>query len=176
MYYLLYADDCAIPLKVAIDPEEPSLGRIRADSVTPPHSLASIKRCFSRVEKTPPLVHAKLFADVSCDTPLKEGHISTLRTDCPGLGPNEPMAIVIESPSISDGKYVIKNRAEDIYWNAYYNPIIRTVYYFGERAKNNHMQSVYFWPKPTNISLEQAKKYYNTQVNKHSLIIQVVIE
>ena len=143
VYYLLFADDCAMPSKVAIDPEEPSLGHIRADSVAPPHSLASIKRCISRVERTPALAHANLFADISCDAPLNEGHISIPHTDCPGLSPNEPMAIVIESPSISDGKYVIKNRAADIYWNAYYNPI-RTVY-FGNvtletAMKNHHMQ------------------------------------
>jgi hypothetical protein len=120
VYYLLYADDYEMPSKVAIDPEEPSLGRIRADSVAPPHSPASIKRCISRVERTPALAHADLFADISCDTPLKEGHISILRTDGPGLSPNEPMAIVqmpivqVESPSIPDGKYVIKNRAADI--------------------------------------------------------------
>ena len=94
MYYLLYADNCEMPSKAAFDPEEPSLGRIRADCVAPPHSLASIKRCISRVERTPELAHADLFADISCDTPLKDGHISILQTDCPGLSLNEPMAIV----------------------------------------------------------------------------------
>ena len=93
MYYLLYADEYEMPSKVAIDPEEPSLGRIRADSVAPPHSPASIKRCISRVEKTPALALADLFADISCNTPLKEGHISFLLTDYPGVSPNEPMAI-----------------------------------------------------------------------------------
>ena len=124
VYYQLYADDYVKPSKVAIDPEEPSLGRIRADSVAPPHSPSSIKRCISRVERTPELAHANLFADISCKTPLKDGHISILPTDGPGLSPNEPMAIVqvpivqlVESPSIPDGKYIIKNRAADIYWH-----------------------------------------------------------
>ena len=43
VYYLLYADGYEMPSKVAIDPDEPSLGRIRADSVAPPHSPTSIK-------------------------------------------------------------------------------------------------------------------------------------
>ena len=156
MYYLLYADDDEMPSKVAIDPEEPSLGRVRADSVPPPHTPASIKRCISRVEGTPALAHADLFANISCDTPLKEGHISILRTDGPGLNPNEPMAIVqmhIESPSISDGMYVIKNRTADIYWNAQYNPI----------------RTVNFWT----TTLVEAKVSSHAQVNKHSLVIQV---
>ena len=154
-----------MPSKVAIDPEEPSLGRIRADSVAPPHSPASIKRCISRVERTPELAHADLFAGISCKTPLKEGHISILHTDCPGLSPNEPMAIVlmpivqVQSPSIPDGKYAIKNRAADIYWNAGFNPI-KTVYFDAA------------------VTLEQAKAPNSkwAQVKRHSPIIQVFKE
>ena len=108
MYYQLYADDYIKPSKVAIDPEEPFLGRIRADSVAPPHSPASIKRCISRVERTPALTHADLFANISCKTPLKEGHISILHADGPGLSPNEPMAIVLENSSIlGQGEYYL---------------------------------------------------------------------
>ena len=109
VYYLLYGNDCEMPSRVAIDPGKPSLGRIRADSVPPPHSPASIKRCISRVERNPKLALSDLFADLSCDTPLKEGHISNLLTDGPGLSPNEPMAMVqVEVP---DGRYIIKSRA-----------------------------------------------------------------
>ena len=157
VYYLLYADNYEMPSKVAFDPEEPSLGRIRADSVAPPHSPASIKRCISRVERTPELAHADLFADISSDTPLKEDHISILHTDGPGLSPNEPMAIVqVESPSIPDGKYLIKNRAADIFWNAGSNPIMM----------------VYFYP----ATMEQVKNIAHMQVNKHSPIIHVFKE
>ena len=82
-----------VPL--AFDPVEPSLGRIRADCVAPPYSPTSIKRCILRLEGlgnlNPAFTLADLFVDTSCDTPLKEGHISiSLR------------------PPIPDGKYVIK--------------------------------------------------------------------
>ena len=141
--------------KVAFDPEQPSLGRIRADSVAPPCSLTSIKRCISRVEGNPALAYADFFADTSSDTPLKEGRrrISILRTDAPGLSPNEPMAIVQRCP-ISNGKYVIKNRAKDIYWNAGHNPIKTVCFY------------------PTNIKNAKIQNY--TQVKKHSPIFQSV--
>ena len=151
MYYLLYANDYEIPSKVAIDPEEPSLGRIRADFVAPPHSPATIKRCISRVEKTPELACADIFADISCNTPLKEGHISILGTDCPGLSQTEPMAIVL-NPSLPDGRYFIKNRAADIYWNAWTNPI-----------KTVHFSSV-----PSTASLDVN----HVQVIEHSPIIK----
>ena len=154
MYYLLYADGCEISSKVAIDPEEPALGHIRVDSVAPPHSPTSIKRCISRVERNPVFAYADLFVDTSSDTPLKEGHIS-LRTDGPGLSPNEPMAIVQvkKPPSIPDGKYLIKNRAADVFWNAGNNPI----------------QTVYFY----RTTKKYAKKENHLQVNEHYPIIQV---
>ena len=155
VYYLLYADGYEMPSKVANDPEEPSLGRIRADSIAPPHSSISVKLCISRVEGNPTLFYADLFADTSCDSPLKEDdHISFLRTDGPGLSPNEPMAIVqLKTPSIPDGKYFIKNGAEDIYWGAGYNPLRR----------------VYFY----RFTKEIAKVQCDTQVNEHSSIILV---
>jgi hypothetical protein len=147
-----------MPSKVAIDPEEPSLGRIRADSVPPPHGAASIKRCISRVERNPELADAELFADISCKTPLKEDHIPILRTDCLGLSPNKPMAIVqnVHMPiEIPDGKYLIKNRKQDNFWGDGGNP----------------MKKVYFCP----VTMEEAKITNWLQVNKHpsSPIIQV---
>ena len=163
MYYQLYADDSEMPSKVAIDPEEPSIGRIRGDSIAPPHTPTSIKRLISRVERNPALVNSALFADtLASDSPLKEGHISILRTDGPGLSPNEPMAIVqakvqVESPlpveviSIPDGRYIIKNKVADVYWNAGGNPI-KTVYFYSR-------------------TMETAKKYSSYQVSKHSPII-----
>ena len=135
MYYLLY-DKYEIPSKIAFDSEQPSLGRIRADSVTPPHGPVTIKRCISRVEKTPAIAYADLFADISCNTPLKNDHIAFLRTDCPGLSPKNPMAIVLtpvrDAPlaMILDGRYLIKNRAAAFYWDAYYESFITKVRFY----------------------------------------------
>jgi hypothetical protein len=154
VYYVVYADDYAVPSKVAFDPEEPSLGRIRADSVTPPQCPASIKRCISRVERNPAIASAAdLFADISCETPLG-GHIS-LNTDSRGMSPNEPMAIVLDPPipGPEDGKYFIKNRAADIYWGAGHNPIT-TVYFY-------------------HCTMEKAKRYVDTKVDEYSPIIPI---
>ena len=156
VYYQLYADNYEMPSKVAFDPEEPSLGRIRADFVAPPHSSASIKRCISRLERNPALARADLFADISSDTPLKDGHISILHTNFPGLSQNEPMAIVLmpECP-IPEGKYLIRNRAADIYWT----------------ASINSTKTVYFCF--VILDLANASSFHWAQVNKHSPIIQV---
>ena len=154
MYYLLYGDDYEIPSKVAFipKPEEPSLGRIRADFVPPPHSPTTIKRCISRVEGNPALVNSDLYSDITCDTPLTEGQIPIFRTDGPGVSPDEPMAIVqVKTASSPDGRYVIKNRAASIYWSVY----------------DNHITTVYFSPE----TMEEAKKYSFMQVNEHSPIV-----
>ena len=163
VYYLLYAlkDDCEIPSKVA---DEPSFGRIRVDSVAPPHSPTSIKRCISRVEGNAALAYSYLFGNTENDAPLKEGHISILHTDGPGLSPNEPMAIVQRPPPLivpfPDGKYVIKNRGKNIYWTALEGNTINT------------MKAVHFWVSTMN----SAKRYHHYQVNNHSPIVQVLKE
>ena len=155
VYYQLYEVDCEMPSKVSFDPEEPSLGRIRADCVAPPRSPTSIIRCISKVERTP-FAQAYLYADISCDAPLKEGHISILRTDGPGLSPNEPMAIVVQvERPIPDGKYLIKNRAADIFWNAWTNPI----------------RTVYFWSGTMEIATHHDNCDFH--VSEHSPIIDV---
>ena len=146
-----------MPSKVAIDPEEPSLGRIRADSVPPPHSAASIKRCISRVERNPELANAALFADISCKTPLKEGHIPILRTDCPGLSPDKPMAIVqnVQMPiKIPDGRYFIKNRKADVCWST----TIKNVYFL------NFILGEQIWLQ-VNIHLSSIEMYNGLQWN-----------
>ena len=143
MYYQIFADNIEIPSKVFFDPGEPSIGRIRADSVVPPHSLSSIKRRISRVEETPALVNADVFADISADSPLNEGPISIHGTDGPGLSPDKPMAIVQVIP---DGKYIIKHRilAADIFWNAW---------------SLGRPTNVVYFHSSENFTLVQAKNY-----------------
>jgi WD40 repeat protein len=102
VYYLLYSEDFEMPSKVAFDPEEPSLGFIRVDRVAPPQTLSSILRYISRVEGNPALSSANLFANISCDTPLTEGHISNFQA---GSLADDPMAVVIGNspPMACDG-------------------------------------------------------------------------
>jgi hypothetical protein len=99
VYYQLYTLDGETPSKVAFMPEEPSLGRIRADAVALPHTTASIRRHISRVEDNPALASAGIFADRSCETSMNETYIPILTGRCPGLTPDQPMALVIDAPS-----------------------------------------------------------------------------
>jgi hypothetical protein len=134
VYYTLFIDEDQMPSKAAFDPDQPFLGRIRTDYIAPPHSLNSVKLCLSRVERKPALIwHAELYED-SAATPLKDGPISFLPTSGPGLSSTGPIAVTLKTPSIADGKYIIKNRAPaasdiySIYWGPDDNPI-RNVYF-----------------------------------------------
>ena len=136
MYYQIFAQYSVIPSKVPAG--EPSIGRIRGDSVAPPHNLASLKRRISRVEETPAIVNADFFAG---DDPLREGYISILGTDGPGLSEDEPMSILqtpvvqVESP-IPEGRYGIKSRAVGFLWNSAGKNPIEVIRFF-----NGYMQA-----------------------------------
>jgi hypothetical protein len=94
VYYRLYAKHREMPSKSSLDLNEPALGRVVADSISPPTTPLSIKRHISRVEQIPELEYAALFADISSDTPMKDNCISLLSGDCPGLTKDRPMALV----------------------------------------------------------------------------------
>ena len=163
MHYQLFDGD-EKRSKVSFDPKEPSLGRIRTDSIAPSHTPATIKRCISRVEETPEMVHADLFANISSDAPLKESHISVLRKDAPGLDPDDPMTIVqapivLDSP-IPDGRYFIVSRAEHSFWYAGFLP----------------MSTVYFWTGTMDEAKSLSVNATGVQVNECSPIFEVFKE
>jgi hypothetical protein len=96
VYYQLYTKNGEMASKVAIAPEEPSLGRIHADSVAPPHTPSAIRGRISKVEGVSALASAKLFADRSCETPMTDTHIPLINGKCPGLNLSLPMALVAD--------------------------------------------------------------------------------
>jgi hypothetical protein len=69
--------------------------------------------------------------------------------------------VQVKIPSIPDGRYIIKSRVADIYWN----------------VVNRPFDMVYLWePVPhTGTKMELAKHYnsYFAHVSEHSPIIQV---
>ena len=170
VYYQLYADGYEMPSRVANDPMEPSVGRIRADSIPPPHTPTSIKLCISRVEGKPEFVNSDLFVDTTSDSPLQDGHISILHSDGPGLSPDEPMSIVqadvqgesplpVEVTSIPEGNYLIKNRGGDIYWSLW--------------TPDEAIKKVRFYSTTSGIA-ELKTKYDIMQVKKFSPNIPVL--
>lgn len=94
VYYQLYKNNGDIHSKASFDPEEPSLGRIRALHVAPPHTATSIKRCVAKNEQNPLLASGQLYANISGDTPVDDVHVSLFSVNGPGSTPDDPMALV----------------------------------------------------------------------------------
>jgi hypothetical protein len=94
VYYRVYTENGEMPSKYPINKKDPSLTRIRALSVAPPHTVASIKRCLCSIEKIGDYNGSKIFSDLSSEDPLEEGHIPLMAYEGPGATPEWPMVLV----------------------------------------------------------------------------------
>jgi hypothetical protein len=95
VYYRLYTEDESIPSANPIYSNDPSLGRISANVVTPPHTAINLKRCLLAVENVDASISTSLFITASTQEPLDdEVKVSIVNFPGPGCTPNEPMALV----------------------------------------------------------------------------------
>jgi hypothetical protein len=75
---------------------DPSLGRIPATLVTPPHTVISLKRCLSNFENINDHLRTILYIAASSQSPMDDaGRVSILAYPGPGCNPNQPMALVV---------------------------------------------------------------------------------
>jgi len=93
IYYQVYKTR-AVRSKQPANSNDPYVGRINVDCVPPPHTAASIMRCISKIEELDYSLQSQLFTDISSESPIGEGHVSILTSDCPGSTPDDPMAFV----------------------------------------------------------------------------------
>jgi hypothetical protein len=107
VYYRVYTARGEIPSKQPVDPDDPSLGRIKLDSIPPPRTVASMKRTISRVEKVecPQFLpwQAKLFVNMFSESPMDEAHDPDLAGDFP-FSLDQPMAVVIPAIALLKSK------------------------------------------------------------------------
>ena len=97
VYYRVYTKDGAIPSNAPMNTEDPYLARIAVKSVTPPHTVSSLKRCLSKVENIVNYRNSSLFLSISSHTLMDDGHrLSLLNRSGPGSIPQEPMALVVK--------------------------------------------------------------------------------
>jgi hypothetical protein len=95
VYYRVYTEDGAIPSKHPLDSNNPYVARIEAHLVTPPHTVASIKRYLSKVEKLGDRCTTRLYTSASSATPAEDGeHVAILTGTGPGSTPEQPLALV----------------------------------------------------------------------------------
>jgi hypothetical protein len=95
VFYQVFDKKCnPLLIKQPPDPNNPYVGRIGVDTIPPPHTAASIKRCISRAEGLGFSNQSQIFPFVSSPNPIDQGHIPILTSECPGSTSDQPIAIV----------------------------------------------------------------------------------
>lgn len=98
----MYKQYGAVLSRQPADSSDPYVGRISVDSVPPPHTAVSIMRCISKTEELANSKKSQLFINISSDSPIGDGHVSILASDCPGCTPEDPMAFVeLPAPAVT---------------------------------------------------------------------------
>jgi hypothetical protein len=96
VYYRVYSAGGDVPSKKPADPDDPSLGRIKVDSIPPPRTVASMRRIISRVEKYPQFLpwHPKLFVNMFSESPMDDTHDPGLAFES-SFSLDQPLAFVL---------------------------------------------------------------------------------
>jgi hypothetical protein len=93
VYYQVYINSALVESKQP-HPDDPYIGRISIDFVSPPHTAKSIIRCISKIEEIYHGMESQLFTNILSESPIGEGHVSILTSDRPGYTPEDPMVFV----------------------------------------------------------------------------------
>ena len=95
VYYLIYTEDGAIPSKTPTSPGDPFLGRIKARSVPPPHTVKAVKHSIAKVEDIKDRKSTSLFLTPYSQSPMGNADkVNILNHTGPGSTPQEPLALV----------------------------------------------------------------------------------
>jgi hypothetical protein len=95
VYYRIYAEDGAIPSKTSATPDDPFLGRIKAKSVPPPHTVNALKRCLAKYENISDRTSSSLYLTPYSKSLMDDaGKVTILSRTGPGSFPQEPLALV----------------------------------------------------------------------------------
>lgn len=108
VYYRVYAEDGAIPSVNRAYTDDPYLGRIPAEFVAPPPTVANLKRCLSGVENIDKHTAVNLFLSASSQMPMADDR--RVSNPGPGCQPTEPMALAImgSETSVNPASYESK--------------------------------------------------------------------
>ena len=92
VYYRIFGVYGLIRTVNPVYTDDPYLGRISVDFVTPPHTAANLKHCLSSFENIDENIPTSLFRSSSSQTPMDDN--CRVSYPCPGCKPDEPMALV----------------------------------------------------------------------------------
>ncbi|KAJ7083546.1 hypothetical protein C8R44DRAFT_822348 [Mycena epipterygia] len=104
LYYNLFTRVGEDPSKVSFNPNEPALGRIEKNHVSPPHMPEAIKRCIAKTEGKPIYAYGELYQDIAADTAMANGYrVAVIPDDSFGSTVDKPMVLV--QPERREGLY-----------------------------------------------------------------------
>ena len=118
VYYRIYSEDGAIPSKTPASSGDPFLGRIKARSVPPPHTVKTIKLRIARVEDINLYdpTRISLFLTPYSQSPMADANKVTILNRTAGLGytSQKPLALVAkmsdsERRALESGRGVVPN-------------------------------------------------------------------
>ena len=90
----MYVEDGAIPSKTPAAPGNPFLGRIKAISVPPPHTVKTVRFSIARVEDIKDPANTNLFLTPHSQSPMSDTVKVILNRNGLGSTPQEPLAFV----------------------------------------------------------------------------------
>jgi hypothetical protein len=98
VHYRVYSEGGAIPSKTSATPDhDPFLGRIKARSVPPPHTVHTLKRSLAKFENINDRTGCSLFLTPYSQSPMDDTTKVTIRNHTgPGFLPQEPLALVVK--------------------------------------------------------------------------------
>jgi hypothetical protein len=95
VYYRIYTEDGAtISKQPVFGSGNLSLGRIDINTITPPHTIDSVKLRIAKAEQLDNARNAKLFTDMSSESPMDVKQVSILNSNRPGSDAEHPMVYV----------------------------------------------------------------------------------
>jgi hypothetical protein len=95
VYYRVYTEDGAVLSMNPVYSNDPYLGRISAESVTPPHTVISVKRCLCNVENIHCNTPTDLFSNISSKAPMDDiDYLPIVATPGPACTPNDPFVLI----------------------------------------------------------------------------------
>jgi len=97
VYYRLFTENIGIPLTQPAFASDPYMGRVRANSITPPQTVHLIKRRLCKVENISDYLDSILYLSRSSRSPVDDGErVSVFTPEGSGSTPADPIELVVK--------------------------------------------------------------------------------
>jgi hypothetical protein len=115
VHYRVYDESGELTSKTSFDKDDTSLGRIHILSVSPPHTVASLKACIAKAEEMADH-DLQTFEDDMGEIIMKDDDTITILADVyPGILQDAPVVVVFDSKKATGPDRTFTKRIQIIY-------------------------------------------------------------